>query len=314
MTFRNSVVGGTTLVRPAIQSPNFVTGTSGWSIDRDGSAEFNNVTIRGGTVVSGTSLYYNGTPAAGNLFGSLSSSSGTDSFGNAYPAGFQVRNTAGGGTFVTLTPTGTLQVGNSNEWDNPATLSAQPSLASFGFSTILGSAWNNTGSGTDIAAMTLDPGDVSTHGTVVFQSPMSSVPVDMELSGQITGYDGNTFTTYTPTVTGDGTATYNVQTGWYQRVGKMIFFAAYLTVNAAGSGAANVQIDAPTSIDRTTRQVVSVHCEGLGAGDGSSELVAFTGGSGATWDRLRMSTGANITGADLSASGIVIAEGWYREV
>lgn len=47
MPFRNSVVGGTTLVRPAIRSPNFVAGASGWSIDADGSAEFNDIVIRG---------------------------------------------------------------------------------------------------------------------------------------------------------------------------------------------------------------------------------------------------------------------------
>jgi hypothetical protein len=34
-------------VLPALKSPNFVAGVSGWSINRDGSAEFNNVTVRG---------------------------------------------------------------------------------------------------------------------------------------------------------------------------------------------------------------------------------------------------------------------------
>ena len=45
--FSNPIVGGTTLIRPAIQSPNYVAGVSGWTINIDGSAEFNNVTIRG---------------------------------------------------------------------------------------------------------------------------------------------------------------------------------------------------------------------------------------------------------------------------
>ena len=47
MVFRNSVVGGTTLVRPAIKSPNYVAGISGWSINADGTAEFNDVVVRG---------------------------------------------------------------------------------------------------------------------------------------------------------------------------------------------------------------------------------------------------------------------------
>lgn len=47
------IVGGTALRRPAIQSPNFVTGVSGWTINADGSVEFNNGTFRG-TVTAGT--------------------------------------------------------------------------------------------------------------------------------------------------------------------------------------------------------------------------------------------------------------------
>lgn len=54
MGFRNAVVGGINLVRAAIQSPNFVTGTTGWRISRDGSAEFNNATVRGTLEVGGS--------------------------------------------------------------------------------------------------------------------------------------------------------------------------------------------------------------------------------------------------------------------
>ena len=49
MPFTNPIVAGTTLIREAIQSPNFVIGSegvvSGWSIDKDGSATFYDVTI-----------------------------------------------------------------------------------------------------------------------------------------------------------------------------------------------------------------------------------------------------------------------------
>jgi len=86
----NPVVGGTVLRRAAIQSPNFVTGSAGWQINQDGSAEFNNVIIRNGQVVSGTALYYSGIglPAANTLIVSISAAAGTDSAGNAYFAGF----------------------------------------------------------------------------------------------------------------------------------------------------------------------------------------------------------------------------------
>jgi hypothetical protein len=46
--FTNAVVGGAAkLIRFAIQSPNFVHGVSGWSINKDGTAEFQSLTARG---------------------------------------------------------------------------------------------------------------------------------------------------------------------------------------------------------------------------------------------------------------------------
>lgn len=47
MAFRNAILAGIKLIREAIQSPNYVAGTSGWSINQDGSAEFSDITLRG---------------------------------------------------------------------------------------------------------------------------------------------------------------------------------------------------------------------------------------------------------------------------
>jgi hypothetical protein len=59
MPFGDPPVGGNTLIRPAIHSPNYVAGVSGWSINRDGSAEFNNATFRGNVIVkSGNSQIF----------------------------------------------------------------------------------------------------------------------------------------------------------------------------------------------------------------------------------------------------------------
>lgn len=76
-----------------LASPNFVTGVSGWSINQDGSAEFNNAVIRNGQIVSGTSLYYSSSPPAlGNLAVSIAAAAGTDSKGNHFVAGLGVYN------------------------------------------------------------------------------------------------------------------------------------------------------------------------------------------------------------------------------
>lgn len=88
--FENPLTAGTVLVREQIQSQNYAEGSAGWVIKANGDAEFNSVVIRGGTVVSGLALYYDGTPALGNLILSIAAAAGIDAYGNAYPQGFSV--------------------------------------------------------------------------------------------------------------------------------------------------------------------------------------------------------------------------------
>ena len=92
------VIGGVVLRRPAEQSPNFVTGVSGWTINADGSAEFNNLSIRGtfnGTdfiINSSGMFFYSGIPALGNLILSVvpGTTSVTDPEGNTAQPGVTV--------------------------------------------------------------------------------------------------------------------------------------------------------------------------------------------------------------------------------
>jgi hypothetical protein len=69
--FANAVLGGATkLIRAAIQSPDFVSGSAGWSINKDGSAQFNNVTALGPiSVEDGNGNTLGGIDANGNLTG-----------------------------------------------------------------------------------------------------------------------------------------------------------------------------------------------------------------------------------------------------
>lgn len=92
--FSNPITGGQgALDIPQIKSPNYVAGVSGWIISRDGSAEFNNLTIRGvfrGTnflINSNGAFFYSGVPALGNLIASITSVAGVDPFGNFVRAG-----------------------------------------------------------------------------------------------------------------------------------------------------------------------------------------------------------------------------------
>lgn len=54
MAFRNPAVAGLYLVRAALRSPDYVLGTTGWSVNRDGTAEFNQGTFRGSIEVGPT--------------------------------------------------------------------------------------------------------------------------------------------------------------------------------------------------------------------------------------------------------------------
>ena len=57
--FNNPVVGGDgTLIIDQIKSTNYVAGVSGWQETKDGSAEFNNVTVRGSLNVNGANGSY----------------------------------------------------------------------------------------------------------------------------------------------------------------------------------------------------------------------------------------------------------------
>lgn len=140
--------------------------------------------------------------------------------------------------------------------------------------------------------------------------------------GRTAAATDNQFTTFTPVVTGAGSATWATRTGWYTRHGSLITVNVHLVVNAAGSGTALVAVDMPTAVHRGTRQVLTMHTESTGPNGshiGNGTCAFFAGGAAtATSDRLRTSSNdgtnrdANLTGADLLAGGTITIQGSYR--
>jgi hypothetical protein len=53
VAFSDPIVAGTELIRDAIHSAGYVAGVSGWTINKDGTAEFSNLTARGSMEVTG---------------------------------------------------------------------------------------------------------------------------------------------------------------------------------------------------------------------------------------------------------------------
>lgn len=96
MPFSNPILGGDTLVRNAIQSANYVAGVSGWAIFRDGSAEFNNITVRGTFEAGGGAVRLNA--------GGLHISGAGVQFDINITAGFLARNDPDNGVTSQMSP------------------------------------------------------------------------------------------------------------------------------------------------------------------------------------------------------------------
>lgn len=350
MQFEDDLAGGVVLVRPALQSPNYVAGASGWNIAIDGSAEFNNVVIRGGTVVGGTALYYNGTPAAGTLIMSIAATAGADTYGNAYVAGVgvygtsdavTVRSTAGDTAVLRAdAPSGiSFDTAPGLELKMSSGDVTAASLTEFD-DTFSRGVYLRSSSPLDIAssAAGIDYGAIQVTGRFHGSDPQISLsagdPADAPAGGiwlNTNFIDANSdFLSYgtrhdfTPGITGHGTATFSTRKGWYYQIGPLKFVTLYYAVSAAGSGAAIIQPSVPFNVYRDTRQILTVNGETVGVNGGGAstirggEAVFFTGGSGGVCDRVRVDDrdgdGANnILGADLVAGAILTMQGWLLE-
>lgn len=92
MGFNDPITGQQgALIRQSIHSPNYVANVSGWTINKDGSAQFNQGTFLGSVIVEGANgiFVYNGTPALGSLIISIAGTAGVDPYGNVYGFGFE---------------------------------------------------------------------------------------------------------------------------------------------------------------------------------------------------------------------------------
>lgn len=331
--FEQPLTAGTVLVRSDIRSQNFVQGSAGWRIEANGNAEFNSVIIRGGTVVSGLALYYNGTPAAGNLIMSIAAAAGTDSFGNAYVKGLGLYgasgqvvakdaagdtailsgNVGGGGLLAALPGLAMQPVFNAG--GDPATIGALDPGTHTDFSLLLTSPSAVVGGipGSDFSQINMvgkygGPPEINmAAGNITLNGSI------LDADGAFSTYANDIWNTYTPSMTNAGSATFSTRTGWYLKIGTIVFFAAYFVCNGAGSGASAINVSTPSAVDRTTRQAVHAHVSGVaGPGTGEYTGLCLNGGSGAVIDRITRG-GTDLTGANVSNGAIFTIQGWYRQ-
>lgn len=161
----NPVVGAVALRRPAIQSPNFVHNSTGWAINVDGSAEFQNATIKG-TITAGTFngtdfilnanglFLYSGTPAAGNLIASITSTAGVpDPFGNGGLEGFTHYDSLGGNFLATSIQSAGLEWFRAASLAGPWTATAKLTIPFTGSTNIISTVSGVQAAGTFISSI-----------------------------------------------------------------------------------------------------------------------------------------------------------------
>lgn len=249
----NPVVGGTTIRIPAIQSPNYVAGVSGWIVRANGTAEFQGLTITGGTVVmggSGAILMYSGTPAAGNLVLSIAPVAGTDAFGNAYPKGESILGTngalvalhtdatigSGTGAALTVTPPTAANWnagyvnGNhdSSTPQNPYLTVTSPTDKTIGVAAQLILQGSNTSTSTQ-SGFALLGRNSSVQADTLLVGGYLGTDVAVTLTGTLS-VSGSGWANYTPTFTSTGGTLGNgTLTGRYWQLGKLVTVVVKLT-------------------------------------------------------------------------------------
>ncbi|MFJ3699485.1 beta strand repeat-containing protein [Streptomyces sp. NPDC090052] len=163
----------------------------------------------------------------------------------------------------------------------------------------------------DITSLgTVSGSTLATTGTV----SGATVTATGTVSGDQLAIANTTWTTWSPSFTGGGSATFSTRTGWYYQLGGLIYVDAYIVIGTAGTGSTAVGLSVPVLPYRSgSRQNLpgAVH-DGSVAGAGPITAMTLAGGSTAVFDRVINSAGTDVTGALLTAGSIWTFQGWYR--
>ena len=269
------------VVATELQSTNYVAGASGWRIDGSGDTELNEVTARGEVTVIGED--------------------GSEVL---------IRTNDGRATIDLQPP---AQTGATFDPASIDTQSASDKTAS-----VLFTSPRETSAGTNRAQVQLQGSDgsgatsqawviadnITLIGNVDVQGPISAVFTE--------------WTAWTPAVTGGGAATFGTRDGWYSQFGDLIFFNAYITVSAAGTGTSQIAITLPVIPYRGSanrRQIYPGYLSGSVANGSQIGPISATtlAGSSTGIDQITMSNGTMLTGQMLTSSSIITVQGLIRQ-
>lgn len=120
----------------------------------------------------------------------------------------------------------------------------------------------------------------------------------------------STWTSYTPTITGAGTAAFSINSASYQKIGKMVMFSIELNISSAGSGGGAIAISLPS-----TAGVRNQVCIGFAQGFTTFLSGAVFGliNSGSSDVVPRDQTNVALNRSHFAASAVIRLSGWYME-
>lgn len=202
----------------------------------------------------------------------------------------------------TVTSGAVLQVGGSNVgYTGNLTQWVSPANSIIGFVTESGAA--------SFSSSVTAGGALTANGLLVANAGAS-------VTGNLT-VSTTTWTTFAPTVTNGGAATFTTNNLYYYKLGKVVFFNYNFVVNVAGTGGANVGFNMPSSMDGSMDQIFVATFQSGTTRAGNA--IKFSGASSANVDRIRIQDGGaannttNLLGSMLTTGSIVDVQGWYRE-
>lgn len=216
-------------------------------------------------------------------------------------------------------------VKGANSVSSPAPLPALPARSlQLAYVSIDPSITNLTGKVQDQRVWLGTANALRTHSTSRPTSPSPGTLVQDDDLQQVTSiYDGNAYRfvtdkgwqAYTPTHTGQGSATFSSNSGRWKQIGeKTAIVAITVTASAAGSGSSVWTISLPFTPARSGKQMVSGWMQSSG---GQTAGFAFvdSGGSGAKFDKIKIPAGTlngnldDFTGANIKNGAFFLFEG-----
>jgi hypothetical protein len=246
------------------------------------------------------------TPAISN--GSVSGTiSGTPTYTGAHTYSAVIN--ANGGIVSTSTPAGTLAFAGAVTGDTNNRIR----ITNDGIM-----SWGPGNATQDVTLQRSGVGFLSLNGSLTTTGSITA-------GGNVLGNDislvTTTWTSFTPTWSGIGTATFNTNAGWYKKIGKIVLFEIYSVWGTNGSGSSGIAVQFPTAPFRdgngaaTTRQVLNGGITGSNGGvvDGVLLMYAFASDTGTTGATLRRFDGIQIQGSNMITGSIATIQGWYRE-